>query len=629
MSNPRLPNLPRIPTPQELAAQELRRQRARLPNYSAAVPRVPTPEEIARREMRRRGLIMPNQLPSAQQIAEQALQRQGAAQPRRMLTTQELAEQEMRRQGIPVGAGPVPLPPSPVRFPDGRPVPAPEMARIARADQPSNTNWVLWGLAGFLLVTVLACGMLGLGAALVYAGGILPGVYAGGVALGGSSQAEAARELRDAWRTITVRDGSRVWRIDPATLGITLDADATARAAYAQGRTALETALPGIFGRVDVPPTVTVDPAALSAGLDASAPLFDLPAVNAGVTLVDGQVQATQPQNGRALQTAATAARVMADPRAALVNGTLDLVMVDVQPTVLDATPLVEAGRALLAAPLTFHVFDPVTGNSVDWRVPPEEWSAWLTTAPNPSSPAGIGFTLLYTPVAGYLANQAAVTLDASRSLDLGEAVAAAQTAVGTLQNTVTVQVHHKPRQHVVRAGETLISIGWDYGIPYLYIAGANGGLTSVSAGQTITIPPADAFLKLPVVPNKRIVVSISQQRAWVYENGALKWEWVVSTGIPDSPTWPGIYQVLYHEPNAYAGNWNLWMPYFLGVYQPIPGSEFTNGFHGFPSRGGSQILWANSLGRRVTYGCILLSTENAKALYDWAEDGVVVEIRA
>jgi lipoprotein-anchoring transpeptidase ErfK/SrfK len=629
MSNPRLPNLPRIPTPQELAAQELRRQQARLPNYSAAVPRVPSADQIARQELRRRGLVMPNQLPSAQQIAEHALQQQAAPAPRRLPTPQERAEQHMRRHGIPVGPGPVPLPPSPVRFPDGRPLPVPEIAQIARSDQPSNTNWVLWGVVAFLAVTLLACGLLALGAVLVYAGGILPGVYAGGVALGGSSQAEAARELRDAWTTITVRDGSRLWRVDPATLGITLDADSTARAAYAQGRTTLETALPAIFSRLDVPPTVTVDPAALSAGLDAAVTLFDLPAVNAGVTLIDGQVQPTPPQNGRALQTAATVARVMADPGAALRNGTLDLVMADVQPAVLDATSLVEAGRALLAAPLTFRLFDPVTGNSVDWSVPPEQWSPWLTTAPNPNSPAGVGFTLLYTPVASYLSSQAAAALDATRSLDLGEAVAAAQTAVGSLQNTVTVQVHHNPRQHVVQPGQTLISIAWDYGIPYLYIAQANGGLTSVSAGQTITIPPADAFLKLPVVPNKRIVVSISQQRAWVYENGALKWDWLVSTGIPDSPTWPGIYQVLYHEPNAYAGNWNLWMPYFLGVYQPIPGSEFTNGFHGFPSRGGSQILWANSLGRRVTYGCILLSTENAKALYDWAEDGVVVEIRA
>jgi lipoprotein-anchoring transpeptidase ErfK/SrfK len=68
-------------------------------------------------------------------------------------------------------------------------------------------------------------------------------------------------------------------------------------------------------------------------------------------------------------------------------------------------------------------------------------------------------------------------------------------------------------------------------------------------------------------------------------------------------------------------------MPNFMGVYQPIPGADFTNGFHGFPTRGGGQLLWENSLGTRVTYGCILLSNTNIGLLYDWAEPGVVVEI--
>jgi lipoprotein-anchoring transpeptidase ErfK/SrfK len=155
----------------------------------------------------------------------------------------------------------------------------------------------------------------------------------------------------------------------------------------------------------------------------------------------------------------------------------------------------------------------------------------------------------------------------------------------------------------------------------------ANGGIENVSIGQQIVIPSPDNFLYFDPVPDKRVEVSISQQRVRVYENGALKWDWGASTGINSSPTWPGLYQIISHVPNAYAANWNLWMPNFLGVYQPIPGSEFTNGFHGFPTRGGGQILWENSIGTRVTYGCILLSNTNSKLLYDWAEDGVVVRI--
>jgi len=39
--------------------------------------------------------------------------------------------------------------------------------------------------------------------------------------------------------------------------------------------------------------------------------------------------------------------------------------------------------------------------------------------------------------------------------------------------------------------------------------------------------------------------------------------------------------------------------------------------------------MWANSLGRPASFGCIILTLEAAEWLYHWAEDGVVVEIRA
>jgi lipoprotein-anchoring transpeptidase ErfK/SrfK len=184
------------------------------------------------------------------------------------------------------------------------------------------------------------------------------------------------------------------------------------------------------------------------------------------------------------------------------------------------------------------------------------------------------------------------------------------------------------PTGSVVQPGESITSIAWDYGVPYPWLQAANGNLDGVSAGQTITIPSTDNFMPYPTVPDKRVVVSLSEQRTRVYENGALKWDWPASTGIVSSPTWPGLYQIISHETLAYAGNWNLWMPNFIGVYRPIPGSEFTNGFHGFPTRGGGQLLWENDLGRRVTYGCILLSDTNVQLLYDWAQEGVVVEIR-
>jgi lipoprotein-anchoring transpeptidase ErfK/SrfK len=146
--------------------------------------------------------------------------------------------------------------------------------------------------------------------------------------------------------------------------------------------------------------------------------------------------------------------------------------------------------------------------------------------------------------------------------------------------------------------------------------------------GQAIQVPSPDVMLPLPVVEHKRIVVSIGRQRMWAYENGDLVWEWVVSTGIPSSPTAPGVFQVQSHDGTAYAPSWDLWMPYFLGIYRPVPSSLFMNGFHGFPNRDGATLLWTGDLGHPVTFGCILLDSRNAALLYEWAEDGVIVEIQ-
>jgi hypothetical protein len=37
--------------------------------------------------------------------------------------------------------------------------------------------------------------------------------------------------------------------------------------------------------------------------------------------------------------------------------------------------------------------------------------------------------------------------------------------------------------------------------------------------------------------------------------------------------------------------------------------------------------LWANVLGKPITYGCILMDLKDGQEIYRWADEGVVVEI--
>jgi lipoprotein-anchoring transpeptidase ErfK/SrfK len=480
---------------------------------------------------------------------------------------------------------------------------------------------------------VIGLMIVGIGAVFLFSSSdILPGVRVAGVPLGGMTEVEAVHALTAAWedRSIVLRDGDRVFPLDPARLGIQLDAEASVRVAaqYGHSKGGIAGMLRAAVGSIDLPPVIRITIAVTEQALRELAPQIEVPPVNAGVQFVNGSIEPRPPTTGRALDLAGTLAPLQNTADEALADGELELAMIPIQPQIMDAAPLVAAASSLLSNPLQIRAYDPVTDDMLHWTLMPDTWAAWVTAETDNSQPLGFSLSLDATSLRGYLAEQQAV-LDSERYLNLDESVEAVQNAFTRGETTASIRVYGRDIQHVVQPGETIISIAYDYGIPYPYIQQANGGIDAVSSGQTITLPSHDVMLPLPVVFDKRIVVSMSEQRVRVYENGNLKWDWLASTGISSSPTWPGIYQIISHEINAYAANWDLWMPNFMGVYRPIPDTDFTNGFHGFPTRGNSQLLWTNDLGTRVTYGCILLSNENAQLLYQWAEEGVVVEIRA
>jgi lipoprotein-anchoring transpeptidase ErfK/SrfK len=306
----------------------------------------------------------------------------------------------------------------------------------------------------------------------------------------------------------------------------------------------------------------------------------------------------------------------------------LYLVMVPVDPAITDTSGLVAQANQLLAHPLALHLYDPISNERRTLDVGPEVWGAWLSLGIDPGDATRLAWELSRDRAGAYLDDQVA-RLGSDRRLDRDEALGAVAEAIQAQRADVSIRLYHGQRQHIVQPDETLSSIAYEAGMPYPWIQQANPGLgDTLSVGQVVIIPSPDVLLPLPVVENKRIVVSLGQQRMWAYENDALKWEWPVSTGIDSSPTSPGVFQIQTHEPNAYASNWDLWMPHFMGIYRPVPTSDFMNGFHGFPTRGGSTLLWTGNLGHPVTYGCILISSANAVALYEWAEAGVVVEVQ-
>ncbi len=180
---------------------------------------------------------------------------------------------------------------------------------------------------------------------------------------------------------------------------------------------------------------------------------------------------------------------------------------------------------------------------------------------------------------------------------------------------------------YTVQRGDTLSAIAYRHGTTVAALMQANGLYSSVIyVGQRLTIPGSGSSGASSGATGggKRIVVDLSEQRMYVYQNGQLLWNWLVSTGRPGQETAVGHYRVLNKIPNAYAYTWSLQMPYWLGIYWA---GSLQNGIHALPIQANGQRLWAGYLGQRVSFGCIILGTENARKLFNWAAVGTPVDI--
>lgn len=475
---------------------------------------------------------------------------------------------------------------------------------------------------------------------------VLPGVSVGGIALGGLSENDAITVLSEGWanRQITLRDGERTWQISPIDLGIYIDAAASARQALEYGRTrgGLSDMIGASLSGVALEPAVGIDVARARDGLMRYATLVEIPAQHATVRLQGVIATHINAVPGRCLDVTRLLVGLTMDPAAAVVGGIIDLPMRAIQPQVADATPLVEFAQALLQHPLTIEAYDPVDDETYPFVVQPSQWGPWLDTrlTYHRTGPR-LYLTLDQAPVRAYLEQQEA-TLPHPLTLDIEDGVRAVQETVETGVLNTWVTVRYLPTIYTVQGGETAYRISRTTGIPFYLIEQANPDrdLSELYVGDEIVLPSRDIMLPLRPVRGKRIVVDLGDQHLQAFENGQIVFDWAISSGIDTAPTSAGVFQILSHEEVAFGSSFALcdenedatyscgqWrMHWFMGLYEAVPG--LMNGFHGAVELPDGRYLGGGNVGRPFTFGCIMSLEENAIALYNWAEEGVVVEIR-
>ena len=475
---------------------------------------------------------------------------------------------------------------------------------------------------------------------------IYPHVYVLDENLGGFTVEEATHHLNEVfanWDTgdLILSDGDQTWRVPWSEAGMHLDARATAERAFAVGR-AVETmgSRPwrplislwlgerGWGTSRDVAPVFTIDPQATRRALEETAPELEIAPVDATLRLDGDQVRSTPSQPGQALVIDATTENIINTVTHLGPDYPFAPTYRTVEPAIVDVSAAQAKAEEMLARQIHVTARGEHQGEvfTWTWTLARETIVRWLQLERTEDNP---GYTIRVDTAA---LEATAVDLAAEpESEDWGfpteqiaEEIREVFEAGG---GDIAVELTPPPRIYVVQSGDLLTTIAAQFGMPPGLIAETNPDvdLNHLHVGQTLLIPEQEVLTPYETVPGKKVVISIAEQRLRVYENGQLLHGWPCSTGMKDSPTYRGQFQVLSKEEMAYASQWDLQMPHFIGIYRA--GGDTYNGIHALPILANGQRLWAGNLGSPASFGCIILGIEEAETLFNWVELGVPVII--
>ncbi len=248
-------------------------------------------------------------------------------------------------------------------------------------------------LQAFLAITIglVLFFILLLGAVTVFdlqhAGKIFPGVTVAGVDLSGLSEAQAAAlvaqhvDYPDRGQ-IVFKDGSNLWTATPRELGLVVDNETTAKAAYQVGRTGnpfnrLADQLETWYTKANIPPLMIYDQRKAYQYLTDLAAKVNRPIIEASMGVNGVDVVVNSGQVGRTMDVAATLQSLDTQIRSQT-DGIIPLVIHETPPVILDASAQADLARKILSAPLTLSVPNKAKGDPGPWKFDPSALAGML-----------------------------------------------------------------------------------------------------------------------------------------------------------------------------------------------------------------------------------------------------------
>lgn len=142
---------------------------------------------------------------------------------------------------------------------------------------------------------------------------------------------------------------------------------------------------------------------------------------------------------------------------------------------------------------------------------------------------------------------------------------------------------------------------------------------------RSFIAPPLEEYEEgVTATTTKRILIDRSEQKLYAYVGEQLVFWYPVSTGLSLTPTPRGEFIVYRKMPSRYMQGP---LPGISSQYYDLPGVPWDLYF---TKEGGTihGAYWHNSFGKVWSHGCVNLSPEASRAVYNWAPVGTPVTVQ-
>ena len=184
---------------------------------------------------------------------------------------------------------------------------------------------------------------------------------------------------------------------------------------------------------------------------------------------------------------------------------------------------------------------------------------------------------------------------------------------------------------HTVQTGQSLRDIAGQYGVNHAALAKLNNLANNsiLEAGQALRIPSENALellegmehrldqSRFPTSTERWVEVDLSEQMAVAYEGTTPVKAFVVSTGVGNTPTVQGTFRIWAKiaMQDMRGGSRAAGTYYHLRDVKNVQYFHRSYGFHG--------TYWHDNYGTPMSRGCINMTNEDAKWLFDWTSPAV------